>query len=59
MAQPFRFYLLKRLQDTYDGLSEKDKGDVFHLLKDCHMHEVLDFRLSRNMGRKNNLEVWL
>ena len=59
VAQPFRFYLLKRLQDTYDGLSEKDKGDVFHLLEDCHMHEVLDFRLSRNMGRKNNLEVWL
>ena len=59
VAQPFRFYLLKRLQNQFDSLSAKDQEEVRQLLKECHMDEVLNMRLSREMGRANNLEVWL
>ena len=59
MAQPFRFYVLKRVQDTYDALDEKDRQDVDWLLEACDMRDVLEMRLSRAIGRHNNLEVWL
>ena len=59
MAQPFRFYVLKRVQDEYDALDEKDRRDVDSLLAACDMRDVLDMRLSRAIGRHNNLEVWL
>ena len=59
VAQPFRFYLLQRLHKEFDSLSEADRADVEQLLKDCHMEEVLNLRLSREMGRANNLEVWI
>ena len=59
VAQPFRFYLLHRLQKEFDSLSEADRSDVRQLLKDCHMDEVLNLRLSRKIGRANNLEVWV
>lgn len=59
VAQPFRFYLLKRLQNQFDSLNAKDQEEVRQLLEQCNMDEVLDMRLSREMGRANNLEVWL
>ena len=59
VAQPFRFYVLKRVQDTYDALDEKDRRDVNSLLAACDMRDVLQMRLSRQIGRHNNLEVWL
>jgi hypothetical protein len=59
IAQPFRFYVLKRLQDDFDALDEADQSDVVAMLSACNMREVLDLRLSRAIGRHNNLEVWL
>ena len=59
VAQPFRFYLIKRLQNQFDSLNVKDQEEVRQLLEQCNMDEVLDMRLSREMGRANNLEVWL
>ena len=59
VAQPFRFYLIKRLQNQFDSLNAKDQEEVRQLLEQCNMDEVLDMRLSREMGRANNLEVWL
>ena len=44
VAQPFRFYLLKRLQNQFDSLSAKDQEEVRQLLKECHMDEVLNMR---------------
>ena len=58
-AQPFRFYVLKRLQDDFDAMDEADQSDVVEMLSACNMSEVLDLRLSRAIGRHNNLEVWL
>jgi glutathione S-transferase len=58
-AQPFRFYVLKRMQDVYDGLSATDQSNVRDMLDACDMTALLDMRLTREMGRANNLEVWL
>jgi hypothetical protein len=59
VAQPFRFYLMKRLHGQFDSLSAKGQQEVRELLKNCQMDEVLDMRLSREIGRADNLEVWL
>lgn len=59
LAQPFRFYLLKRVQDEFDALNNQDQRDVVALLDACDMSEILDLKLSRDIGRQNNLEVWL
>ena len=58
-AQPFRFYMLKRMQDTYDALDDTNRNELDTLLSSCNMHEVLDMRLTREIGRHNNLEAWL
>lgn len=58
LAQPFRFYLLKRVQDAFDGLGDKDQAEVAALLSACDLSELLALKLSRDIGRENNLEVW-
>jgi hypothetical protein len=58
-AQPFRFYVLKRVQDAYDALSVADKEVVSNMLNSCGMTALLEMRLTREIGRANNLEVWL
>lgn len=54
VAQPFRFYLLKRLQDEVETHPELD-----WLLASANMQELLDMTLTRRIGRANNLEVWM
>ena len=58
IAQPYRFYLLKRVQDEVDSLNDDDRAAAVSLLEKCDMATLLDFRLSREIGRQNNLEVW-
>ena len=58
-AQPFRFYLLKRVQDEYEQLNESDRKDVTELLERCNMLPVMEAKFTREIGRANNLEVWL
>lgn len=58
-SQPFRFYILKRMQDAYEGMSDSDQAEVRNLLAGCEMIELLDLKLTRQIGRANNLEVWL
>ena len=59
IAQPFRFHVLKRVQDEFEALAEPERSDVRELLDACDMAAVLDFKLTRGIGRVNNLEVWL
>lgn len=59
LAQPFRFYLLQRVQESFAALADADKQAVRELLIACDMADILDITLARNIGRANNLEVWL
>jgi len=59
MSQPFRFYVLERVQDAFDAMSSADQTVVTSMLDACDMSELLDLRLTRRIGRSNNLEVWL
>ncbi len=59
LAQPFRFYLLKRVQDEFESLGQQDRKDAAAMMAACGMTELLDLKLSRQIGRDNNLEVWL
>ena len=59
LAQPFRFYLLKRVQDEFESLSKGDQKDAAAMLSACDMTEILELKLSRDIGRQDNLEVWL
>ena len=58
-AQPFRFYLLARVQDAVAALPAVEQQAARSLLATCGMGDILDLRLNRRIGRANNLEVWL
>ena len=51
--------VLKRMQNFYVGLSAEEQTDVRTMLDASDMTSLLDMRLTREMGRANNLEVWL
>ncbi|MEO1027796.1 MAG: glutathione S-transferase family protein [Pseudomonadota bacterium] len=59
LAQPYRFYLLKRAQDEYAAMDETNRAEVDALLQSCGMTPLLEAKLNRDIGRDNNLEVWL
>lgn len=59
MAQPYRFWRLKLAQDEYAAMNADDQQAVDEILESCHMKPLLDATLTRQIGRKDNLEVWL
>jgi len=59
LAQPYRFYLLQRVQSAYEALDSGDKIDIDALLQQCNMQNLMTQTLSRKIGRKNNREIWL
>jgi hypothetical protein len=59
LAQPYRFFLLKRVQDHYLSLTPAEQADVDKLLDACGMTEVMQLTLDRKIGRLHNREVWL
>lgn len=58
IAQPHRFYLLQRVQDSYGSLSVEARAEVDDLLADCGMASVISSVLRRRIDRSDNLEVW-
>jgi hypothetical protein len=58
LAQPYRFYLLKRVQDEFALLDDASQQEVRALLAACDMSDALHIRLSREVGLSHNLEVW-
>jgi len=58
-AQPYRFFLLQRVQDEFAEMDEASQHAVHALLTACDMAEVLETKLSRRIGRTDNLEVWV
>ncbi len=58
LAQPHRFYLLRRVQDAATGLSDEKQTEVGAMLEGCGMERLLGAVLSRRIVRTENLEVW-
>lgn len=58
LAQPYRFYMLQRVQDCHAALAPDDKAGVNQLLESCGMTDILAATLHRRIGRSDNLEVW-
>ncbi|MEO1305126.1 MAG: glutathione S-transferase N-terminal domain-containing protein [Pseudomonadota bacterium] len=59
IAQPYRFYLLKRVQDAYAALGSSDQSAVDDLLEACNLGALMDARINRDIGRNTNLETWI
>lgn len=59
LAQPYRFYLLRRVQQEYEKLHPAQRDEVLALLSKCNMSEILDLKLDREIGRLDNREIWL
>ena len=59
IAQPYRFYLLSRVQNHIGSLPDHEKTAAQELLQQCDMKSLLRTRLTREIGRHNNREVWL
>jgi glutathione S-transferase len=58
LAQPYRFYLLQRVQGIYAGLAADDRALVEQMFELCGMSEILSITLDRQLERADNLEVW-
>ncbi len=59
IAQPYRFYLLQRVQALYNGFSAQERTAVEQMLASCDLSEILTLKLDRELERNGNLEVWL
>ena len=57
-AQPYRFFLLQRVQAIYDALDSSGQQAVREMLERCDMGELLTIRLDQRVGQVDNLEVW-
>ena len=59
LAQPYRFYLLQRVQAIYTGLASQHRALVDDMLAACNMSELPGITLDRRITRADNLEVWV
>jgi glutathione S-transferase len=59
LAQPYRFYLLNRVQADFDAMAPGDQAQVEKVLEECNLLPVMEARLQRAIGRQDNREVWL
>ena len=59
IAQPYRFFLLRRVQEAVAALDEQARERVEDLLGRCSMADVLNAELDREIGWTDNREVWL
>lgn len=58
LAQPYRFYLLQRVQGIYANLNSADRDTVDEMLDAGGMLDILSMTLHRRITRAGNLEVW-
>lgn len=58
LAQPYRFYLLARVQAIYESVTAVEQAALSSLLEEAGMLELMSARLTREIRRAGNLEVW-
>lgn len=59
VAQPYRFFLLQRVQALYAAMNDSDRTDVAAMLASCGMGDLLTIRLDRGLEQSDNLELWV
>lgn len=59
VVHPYRFYMLQRVIRVYESADAANKQQLFELLQECGMAELLELGLNREVGMVGNLEVWL
>lgn len=57
-VMPYRFYVLQRLQDHFDGGADPARKTMLSVLTETHLEPLLRVRTTRRVERKNHLEVW-
>jgi glutathione S-transferase len=55
---PYRFYLLQRVQDSFDKASASDQALIRELFDDTVLGTLFDLKTRRRIERVNHLEVW-
>jgi glutathione S-transferase len=58
VAQPYRFFMLQRVQEFYAHLEADNKTAMDDILAKCGLAELMDIRLSQGIRQEENLEVW-
>jgi len=56
---PYRHFQLQRIHQIFNEVETKTQIRIKQILKSCNMADILNVRLNRTIGRKDNLEVWL
>lgn len=59
IAQPYRFYLLKRAQDELTNMDVTSRQRVMALLDQAGMTAAIEAKLTRAMDIQDNQEIWL
>ena len=59
VSQPYRFFLLQRVQSSYEAMCAGDQAAVEKMLVDCGMEAILKIKLNRHIQQSGNLEVWV
>lgn len=57
-VMPYRFYLLQRIQDCYDGAFKAEQAAIEAIFEQTGLLPLLFARTSRRVERVNHLEVW-
>lgn len=58
LAQPWRFYLLARLQKSFNELDDAPREEVRTLFEKLGLEPLLTLTINREVKRHDNLEVW-
>ena len=59
LVVPYRHFQLQRIHRVFDEHDNLAQDQIAQLLRACGMENILNFRLNRQIGRLDNLEVWL
>ena len=57
-SQPWRFFLLARMQKAYAELTASDQQSVKELLTEMKLDPLLSLTIKRDIKRHDHLEVW-
>ncbi len=58
LAQPWRFFLLARVQTAFNELDDTQRQEVRDLMKDLGLAPLLTLTIDRQIKRHDHLEVW-